>query len=559
MTMKHYIQISFLLLAVVLLTACDKLSMDEKVKGAPQITDFSPKSGSVGTLVSVSGEDLESVVEATVGGVQAQLVERVSKNLLTLKVVGAAKSGTIMLKNSVGSTESAATFNVEYLAPEVPAKSIPAEVEMGNKLLISGQRMNVISKVLFTAVGMTMPHQADVIDQNDHEIVVKIPYVESDDAQISFAYYDGKQEKTTPAAAFPVIKVKRYQPNVTTTTFAPVHVGDAVVLDGTYINKIEQVLLGSKECTITAQSETQLTFVVPATEDMVDGDNVKTLSIVYFDGVETKVLTAQFVVQVPFVYFWANRTTYGQGRDVSELASFFSPETGMVYHNSMWRETVDPISYAKQAATCSANQKPAVTESEYNSVNPYFFFSGVSAGNLQINSPAGSTGQLKNFYWFNNSANDYRVTGANANCYGTPVLTYLYLDPNKEDHLQLINEEKNGKLTKIDEQTFPIDVEAKTCRGINISSLANTVNQTVFAPGVFTVGEEKSADIDAYIMVFYYNVNGLGSNKAENIKRIGLLHIKHIDFKLYNNTNAPSSSSISFDMYWMKHDYKYSE
>ena len=37
------------------------------------------------------------------------------------------------------------------------------------------------------------------------------------------------------------------------------------------------------------------------------------------------------------------------------------------------------------------------------------------------------------------------------------------------------------------------------------------------------------------------------------------LHIKHIDFKLYNNTNAPSSSSISFDMYWMKHDYKYSE
>ena len=60
-------------------------------------------------------------------------------------------------------------------------------------------------------------------------------------------------------------------------------------------------------------------------------------------------------------------------------------------------------------------------------------------------------------------------------------------------------------------------------------------------------------------MVFYYNVNGLGSNKAENIKRIGLLHIKHIDFKLYNNTNAPSSSSISFDMYWMKHDYKYSE
>lgn len=557
--MKHYIQISFLLLTAVLFAACDKLSMDEKVKGVPQITDFSPKSGSVGTLVNITGEELENVVEATIGGVPAQLVERVSKNMLTVKVDGAAKSGTIVLKNSMGSTESTATFTVEYLAPAVPAVSIPSEVEMGNNLLISGQRMNVISKVLFTAVGMTTSHQAEIIDQNDHEIVVKIPYVEKDDAMISFAYFDGKQETTTPVAALPAFKVKRYQPNVTTATFAPVHVGDIVALDGTYLNKIEKVMIGSKECTITAQTKTHLTFVVPATEDMVDGDNVKTLSIVYFDGIETKQLTDNFVVNVPFVYFWADRKVYGQGRDVPELASFFSPETGIVYHNSMWREKVDPISYAKQAATCSANQKPAVTEAEYNSVNPYFFFSGVSAGNLQINSPAGSTGQLKNFYFENNSANEYRVTGANANCYGTAVMTFLYLNPTNSAHKQLIDEEKNGNLTKIDETTFPIDVTAKTCRGISISSVANSVNQTVFAPGVFTIGEEKDTDVDAYLMVFYYNVNGVGSNKAENIKRIGLLHIKHINFKLYNNTNAPSSSAITFDMYWMKHDYKYAE
>ena len=32
MTMKHYIQISFLLLAAIMLVACDKLSMDEKVR-----------------------------------------------------------------------------------------------------------------------------------------------------------------------------------------------------------------------------------------------------------------------------------------------------------------------------------------------------------------------------------------------------------------------------------------------------------------------------------------------------------------------------------------------
>ena len=201
-----------------------------------------------------------------------------------------------------------------------------------------------------------------------------------------------------------------------------------------------------------------------------------------------------------------------------------------------------------------------MTEQEYNSVVPYFFFSGVNAGNLQINSPAGSTGQLKNFYFQNNSANDYRVTGANANCYGTPVMTYLYLNPSTASHQELISEIANGGLEKIDEATFPIDTDAKTCRGISISSVANTVNQTVFAPGIFTVGQEKSADIDAYMMVFYYNYLGLdANNKSLNIKRIGILHIKHIDFKMWNNTSAPSSSGITFDMYWMKHDYDYSK
>ena len=147
---------------------------------------------------------------------------------------------------------------------------------------------------------------------------------------------------------------------------------------------------------------------------------------------------------------------------------------------------------------------------------------------------------------------------SNANCYGTPVLTYMYLDPANASHKQLIDEEKASKLERMDESTFTIDEAAKTCRGIDISSLSNSVNSNVYAPGVFPVGAEKNADLDSYILVFYYNHQGLDSgNKAKNIKRVGLLHIKHIDFKLYNNTKAPSSSSITFDMYWMKHDYKH--
>ena len=112
-------------------------------------------------------------------------------------------------------------------------------------------------------------------------------------------------------------------------------------------------------------------------------------------------------------------------------------------------------------------------------------------------------------------------------------------------------------MEKIDEQTFPINVTEKKIGNIGIETVKQSVNNNVFAPGVFAVGAEKSADVNAFILVIYYNVKGQAANAAENIKRFGFLHIKHIDFKLYNNTNAPSSSSVTFDMYWMKHDYQY--
>ena len=123
----------------------------------------------------------------------------------------------------------------------------------------------------------------------------------------------------------------------------------------------------------------------------------------------------------------------------------------------------------------------------------------------------------------------------------------------------MIDEVKNGTLSKIDETTFPIDVEAKTCRGFSIASAKASPNTDVWAPDIFKVGEEKIANVDAVLLVFYYNVKGSVDNVADNIKRIGVLHIKTVDFKLYNNTNAPSSSSITFDMYWQKQDYDYSK
>uniref|UniRef100_UPI003564CC3A IPT/TIG domain-containing protein n=1 Tax=Bacteroides finegoldii TaxID=338188 RepID=UPI003564CC3A len=540
------------------LYGCDSTSMKDVAISSPEVLSFSPESGSIGSEVIITGEYLDDVVSATIGGGKVTILQKVSNQRLSLKVTDQARSGKIVLTNSIGEGVSEAEFTLEYPAPVVSQTGVPSEVEMGNNLLLSGSHMNVVSAVLFTAAeGGTAGNEAEIVSQNENEIVVKVPYVESDRAVVTFKYFNGTENVETSSSSAPQLTVKRYEPKVTTNVFEPANVGDVVVLEGTYLNKIDKVLLGDIECTIPLQTETVLNFVVPSSENYEDGNNTKALKISYFDGREVRTLTDAFVVKVPFVYFWENNKVYGQGRIEGQLSSFFSPETGLVYANSDWSTVVDPVSMKYKAATCSANNKPAVSESEYNSVNPYFFFSGASAGQLQINSPANSKTQLRNFYSTTNSSS--QVTGGKIDCYGTPALTFLWLDPSKSGYKTLIDEVKNGTLSKIDETTFPIDVEAKTCRGFSIAGAKASPNTDVWAPDIFKVGEEKIANVDAVLLVFYYNVKGSVDNVADNIKRIGVLHIKTVDFKLYNNTNAPSSSSIEFDMYWQKHDYDYSK
>ena len=48
------------------------------------------------------------------------------------------KSGKIVLSNSVGEGVSEGNFTIEYPAPTISSTGMPTEIEMGNKLLISG-------------------------------------------------------------------------------------------------------------------------------------------------------------------------------------------------------------------------------------------------------------------------------------------------------------------------------------------------------------------------------------------------------------------------------------
>lgn len=540
------------------LCGCDSTSMKDVAISSPEVLSFSPESGSIGSDVIVTGEYLDDVVSATIGGGKVTILQKVSNQRLSLKVTDQARSGKIVLTNSIGEGVSEAEFTLEYPAPVVSQTGVPSEVEMGNNLLLSGSHMNVVSAVLFTAAeGGTAGNEAEIISQSETEIVVKVPYVESDKAIVTFKYFDGTKEVETSSSSAPKLTVKRYRPEITTTVFEPANVGDMVVLEGAYLNKIDKVLLGDIECTITLQTETELKFVVPTSDSFKNGDNMVPLKISYFDGRETPTLTDEFIVRVAFVYYWENRTIHAQA---GETSAFFSPETGRVYSNDVWSQEVDIIAAAGKN-TCKTANIPVVSETDYNSVNPYFFISGSSSKfNLAINSPANSNGQLKNF----KTSGKASITGGSS-YYGTPALSFAYLDPETNpDCAELVNNVKAGNIKKIDEITFPLDVEKKTCAGIKPSvSAAPTTD--AWAKDQFEAGVEKTnVTIDAVFLVFYYNVKGYDNkaadkNPVKDVKRIGLMYIKSADFKMKGTEKDPSASSITFDMYWQKQDYDYSK
>lgn len=568
-TMKRLINYSLMLLAlaaVSLTVACDKTHVDEVDESLPVIESFSPMSAPVGSEIVITGQYLNAVVKAKIGEVEVPILERVSNTRLSIQASAEATDGLITLVNALGEASSQEPFTYTYAAPEIMTSILQSSVDMGDQMLISGRYLSAVQAVYFTAEGYDTLNEADIINQTEEELVVRCPYVEESMARITLAYFNGEEVVTTPLETAPTIEVKRYVPQFDAVNLERTAVGKVVTLTGTYLDKVDKIMVGDFEAQVTKEYA-RLQFTVPA-GDFEDGDTTTTVKALYFDGHEQIILSENFVVYVPFVKFWEGMRVWGQALDAEQQASFFSPETGIVYANSDWRTLVDPISYQYAANTCSAAQTPnqaVITEEEYLSVNPYFFFSGVNAGSLQLNSPANSNGQLKNFYQTSEKKDDNRVPGFNGNCYGTPVLTFRYLSEANATEKAIIDQVRNQTLEHIDEATFPIDVVNVTVGGVGVGSASGSPKSTIWATDLFPEGKfenKPNVNVDAVLMVLYYGYEGAGSeaNKAANIRRIGFLHIRTVNFKVAAGSNPnPGASDILFNMYWQKYDYDYSK
>lgn len=565
-TMKRFRNHIVALAAAALFAAgCADTYVEEYVPEAPVIESFAPTSALSGedTPIVVTGRHLHAVTSASIGGREVRILERVSNTQLSIIATRDARTGPIELVNAVGKTASEATLTIDYPVPVIRTEELPAEVDMFGELTLKGRYMAVVRKVIVTAEGADEGREAEILSQDAAEMVVRVPYVETSTARITLRYDEADAEVESPLDEAPQIGIVRLVPEPEALAFDRLIVGRITTLRGTNLDQITAVKVGGVAANIASQSAAELRFTVPMVEGFTEGEaNTTTLEIDYFADFEHKTLCETIPATVLSFKIWEGITTFCQNFACLRLESFFSPETGIIYHNSRWRTEVDPVSYEKSGDVCSAVNIPKVTEAEYNSVNPYFFFNGNtgSEGNtnyctLQLNSPAGSNGQLKNFSFENKSGTAYRLLPGNG--YGTPALTFRYLDPAAPNEKELADKVRNLDFQTIDETTFPIDPVQKTVAGVNLPKPAGSTNSSVWAPGVFTPGVESlSAPVDAVLLVLYYNYKGMTDDALSNVKRIGFVHIVSANYRPLNGV-APALSDVTFNVYWQKEDYKY--
>lgn len=559
--MKKYILI---LTALAVFAACDVITVDETVEHAPVVTSFSPQSAPAGAVVDVTGEYLQDVTAAYIGSTKVDIVTKISDTALKIEIGQDVTSGKLKLVNPTGEGVSDATFTCTFAVPAITASLLQESAELGANIMLNGENLASATAVFFTADGYTASHEAEIVTRNADELIVKVPYVEAETAKITLRYFDGSAEQETPLASAPSIKVIRYVPTFDSYTFEKTAVGRSITLTGKYLNNVERITVGEWEAPIFP-SASSVTFTVPA-GNFADGETVVELKAWYFNGNESVTLSPSFTVFVPYVKFWENVVGWAQGRVAdNSYASFFSPENGKLYENAKWKTDLDPVAmdlHGKQWKSGNQPDPAMVTDDMYNSVVPYFFFSAVSGNVLQINSPANSNGQIKNFFVDATStpSNDYRVPGGNDNIPGTPILAFRPLSESNAAEKAIIDKVLADQIDNINEELFPIDVEGSKIAGISVTSFAGGIKSSTFCDHqTATLTDDPGYKLDAVILVAYYNNNGYNpDSRAANIRRLGLLHLKKIDWGVYNNSNF-GASAVTFDCYWQKYDYDYSK
>ena len=131
-------------------TFTSTMTGDRTFRVVPQITSFTPTSGRVGTLVTITGVSLTQTTAVTIGGKAAAFTVK-SDTQVTATVPAGAKTGAAISITTAGGT---ASFGKFVVVPEITSFS-PTSGPVGTSVTITGNSFTGTTKVTFGGVAAT--------------------------------------------------------------------------------------------------------------------------------------------------------------------------------------------------------------------------------------------------------------------------------------------------------------------------------------------------------------------------------------------------------------------
>jgi len=220
----------------------------------PYIASWSPTSGSVGTVINVTGNGFTGATEAWVGNGHDAAFNVISDTSMTITVPADATTGQISVKNPQHQSWAGSAFTVSTGSQPTITSFSPTSGVAGSTITVTGTGFNGT-----TAAWVGNGYDAAFTVNSDTSITITVP----DDATTGPIKIVTPSSSALSSASFTVIRVYP-QPSITSFSPASGAVNTTITVTGTGFTGANAATVGGHSAAFSVVNDGSLTIVVPA-------------------------------------------------------------------------------------------------------------------------------------------------------------------------------------------------------------------------------------------------------------------------------------------------------
>ena len=505
---------------------------------------YSPAEGTVGTVVTIEGRNLEQVTEirfadrTILSDAFTEVVAGAEKSSVSFAVpagnyaAGESEVAIAAVWGGVNEIDVTGEVLFRMQTPRVDPLQQPEGTNslIGDEVTMTGEYLDLLSEIEWG------DSELIVLEQTASTLKVKFPSsIDATDPVVTAADIRGvygepaqpvvlaaawRLDTTPQGPAKPVLKGM-------TAEDGKFYLGKVVTVTGENMASVEGFLVDGVAAELAGEpNDVQAEFIVPDGVTFTEATEVA-VEVLYNGGTKVDFGTATI-----YPFYYSKDVTMGSGSssvknypypEYAWTNAFFLPDSGEVISTDTWvNEAVDAFARlsASNAAITSANtlNKASVTAEQYYGVQPYIFLSAASNGKLAFQNPANSASQLKTHRYEEGKT-------AVSSTFGTPIIFYNVL---KEG--ATFDAVKAGEFTSMTE----------------IEKVAGSS-----APAFGTANQFVAGDVIAVQYVTY--TKGAKPAADEDICKQGYMVVKEVTCgDAATGTATDLNGHVKFDFYWSK-------